>query len=180
MLRASVVVAPSSGNPAAAIDPLRNALNSFDPQLVVKFTPATEIVAKTTERQELGMTLMLVFGALALALAAVGIYGVIAYAVEQRRTELATRIALGAPSNQVFFMLLSTGQKLAVGGVVIGLAAAYAGGRVVASYLYAMRAADPIVLLSAGAIVALVTIAATMIPALRASRVDPVRALRAD
>ena len=89
------------------------------------------------------MTLMLVFGAMALALAGVGIYGVIAYAVEQRRTELATRIALGAPSGHVFRMLLRTGQKLAIAGVLIGLATAYAGGRVVASYLYAMRPAYP-------------------------------------
>ena len=180
LLRASVVVAPSGGTAAAAIEPLRNALNSFDPQLIVKFTPATDIITKTTERQELGMTLMLVFGAMALTLAAIGIYGVIAYAVEQRRTELATRIALGAPSRQVFWMLLTTGQKLALAGVVLGLAAAYAGGRVVASYLYAMRAADPLVLISAGTIVAAVTIAATMIPAARASRVDPVRALRSE
>lgn len=77
-------------------------------------------------------------------------------------------------------MLLSTGQKLALVGVVLGLAAAYPGGRVVASYLYAMRAADPLVLISAGAIVAAVTIAATMILAARASRVDPVRALRSE
>src|SRR4029453_11298788 len=115
-----------------------------------------------------------------LVLAAIGIYGVIAYAVEQRRTELATRIALGAPANQVFWMLLSSGQKLALIGVVIGLAAAYAGGRAVASYLYAMQAADPLVLISAGAIVAAVTIAATMVPAVRGSRVDPIRALRSE
>jgi putative ABC transport system permease protein len=126
------------------------------------------------------MTLMLVFGAMALALAGVGIYGVIAYAVEQRQTELATRIALGAPSGHVFRMLLGTGQKLAIGGVVIGLATAYAVGRVVATYLYAMQAADPIVLISAGLIVAAVTMAATMIPAVRASRLDPVRALRSE
>jgi putative ABC transport system permease protein len=178
LLRASVVVAPSGGNASAAVEPLRNALNRFDPQLIVKFTPATDIITKTTERQELGMTLMLVFGAMALALAGVGIYGVIAYAVEQRRTELATRIALGAPSSHVFQMLLGTGRNLAIGGALIGLAAAYAVGRVVASYLYAMRAADPLVLLGAGAIVVAVTMAATIIPAIRASRIDPVRALR--
>jgi putative ABC transport system permease protein len=180
LLRASVVVAPSGGNASAAIDPLRSALNRFDPQLIVKFTPASDIIRRTTQRQELGMTLMLVFGAMALALAAIGIYGVIAYSVEQRRTELATRIALGAPSGQVFRMLLSTGQRLALVGVVIGLAAAYAGGRVVASYLSAMRAADPLVLISAGAIVAAVTMAATMIPAVQASRVDPVRVFRSE
>ena len=180
LFRPAIVIAPSSGSPEALIEPLRDALNRFDPQLVVKFTTAQSIVAATTDRQELGMTLMLVFGAMALALAGVGIYGVIAYAVEQRRTELATRIALGAPSGQVFRMLLSTGQKLAIGGVLIGLATAYAGGRVVASYLYEMRAGDLLVLMSAGAIVAVVTIAATIIPAVRASRLDPVRALRAE
>ena len=179
-LRASVVIAPSDGNAEALIGPTRDALNRFDPQLVVKMTTGESILTKTTERQELGMTLMLVFGAMALALAGVGIYGVIAYAVEQRQTELATRIALGAPSGHVFRMLLSTGQKLAIGGALIGLAAAYAVGRVVASYLYAMRAADPLVLLSAGAIVVAVTMAATIIPAIRASRLDPIRALRSD
>jgi ABC-type antimicrobial peptide transport system permease subunit len=69
---------------------------------------------------------------------------------------------------------------MALGGVLIGLTAAYAGGRVVASYLYAMRAADPLVLIGAGPIVAAVAMAATMIPAVRGSRLDPVRALRSD
>ena len=179
-VRSLIVIAPADGNASALIGPLRDTLNRFDPQLVVKFATGEEILSRTTQRQELGMTLMLVFGAMALVLAGVGIYGVIAYAVEQRRTELATRIALGAPTPQVFRMLLGTGQRLAAVGVVIGLVAAYAGGRVVASYLYAMRAADPVVLVSAGAIVALVTIAATMIPAARGSRVDPVRALRSE
>ncbi|MBY0494845.1 MAG: ABC transporter permease [Cyanobacteria bacterium] len=180
LLRASIVVAPPDGNAEALLSPMRDALTRFDPQLVVKLRTSDSIFAQTTQRQELGMTLMLVFGAMALLLAGVGIYGVIAYAAEQRRTELATRIALGAPSSHVFQMLLSTGQKLALGGVLIGVATAYAAGRVVASYLYEMRAADPIVLVSACAIVVAVTMAATLIPAIRASRVDPVRALRAE
>jgi hypothetical protein len=180
IFRPAIVVTPSGGNPAALMAPLRDALNRFDPQLVVKLTTAESIVAKTTQRQELGMTLMLVFGAMALALAGVGIYGVIGYAVEQRRTELATRIALGAPPVSVLRLLLGTGQKLAIGGVLIGLATAYAAGRVVASYFYAMRAADPLVLVSAAAIVAAVTMAATLLPAVRASRIEPIRALRSD
>jgi putative ABC transport system permease protein len=180
LVRAAIVIAQPDKSAEALIDPLRDALSRFDPQLVTKFSTAEAIVAKTTERQELGMTLMLVFGAMALTLAGIGIYGVIAYAVEQRRTELATRIALGAPSGEVFRMLLSSGQRLAISGLMIGLAAAYAGGRVVASYLYEMRAADPLVLIGAGAVVAAVTMAATMIPALRGSRVDPVGALRSD
>jgi ABC-type antimicrobial peptide transport system permease subunit len=110
ILRPAIVVAVSGARPERLIAPLRDALNRFDSQLVVKFTTAESIVAATTRRQELGMTLMLVFGVMALALGGVGIYGVIAYAVEQRRTELATRLALGAPSAHVFRMLLSTGQ----------------------------------------------------------------------
>jgi ABC-type antimicrobial peptide transport system permease subunit len=100
--------------------------------------------------------------------------------VEQRRSELAMRIALGARSGMVLKMLLGSGQKLAAAGLVIGLATAYAVGRVVASSLYAMRAADPLVLFGAGALVAAVTMIATTIPAIRGSRVDPVRALRSD
>jgi putative ABC transport system permease protein len=180
IFRPAIVVAASDGNPTALVTPLRDALNRFDPQLVVKFTTAESVIAATTARQELGMTLMLVFGAMSLVLAGVGIYGVITYAAEQRRTELATRLALGAPPAQVFRMLLSTGQQLAIGGVLIGLATAYAGGRVVASYLYAMRAADPVMLIGAGAIVAAVTMIVTLIPAVRASRLDPVRALRSE
>jgi ABC-type antimicrobial peptide transport system permease subunit len=178
IIRPAIVIAASAGSASALIEPVREALNRFDPTLVVTFTTADAIVAATTRRQQLGMTLMLVFGAMALTLAAVGIYGVIAYAVEQRRTELATRIALGAPSAQVFRMLLGAGQRLAIIGVVLGIAAAYAAGTVVATYLYEMRAADPLVLIGSGLIVAAVTIGVTIIPAIRASRVDPVRALR--
>jgi ABC-type antimicrobial peptide transport system permease subunit len=179
ILRPAIVVA-GSGDPTAMVAPLRDALSRFDPQMVVKFTTAESIVEATTRRQELGMTLMLVFGVMAMTLAGIGIYGVIAYSVAQRRTELATRIALGASSGVVLQMLLATGRNLAVAGLVVGLGAAYAVGRVVASSLYEMRAADPMVLLGAGALVAVVTMIATMIPAIGGSRVDPLRALRSE
>jgi putative ABC transport system permease protein len=175
-----VIVVAASGDPTALVAPLQEALNRFDPQMVVKFITAEAIVEATTRRMELGMTLMLVFGVMAITLAGIGIYGVIAYSVEQRRTELATRIALGAPPDLVLRLLLGDGRTLAAAGVMIGLAAAYAVGRVVASSLYEIRAADPLVLLGAGALVAAVTMIATMVPAIRASRVNPVRALRSD
>lgn len=178
IVRPAIVVAAPDGNPEALISPLRETLQRFDGQLVVKFATAPSIVSKATARQELGMTLMLVFGAMALLLAAVGIYGVLAYVAEQRRTELATRLALGAPASHVFRMMLAAGLTLALGGVMIGLGVAYAGGRVVASYVYAMRAADPLVLTAAAALVGAVTVAATLIPAIRASRLNPARALR--
>src|SRR5205085_9465412 len=130
--------------------------------------------------QQLGMTLMLVFGATALVLAAVGIYGVIAYAVAQRLGEIATRLALGASPRQVFWLLMRRGQWLATAGVAIGLTAAFAGGRTVAGLVYGIRAFDPIVLATATLIVVLIAWVATAIPARRASRVDPILALRGD
>ena len=179
-VRHAIVIHPRGGRPEALISRIREELKRFDPQLVVAFTTAPEIVAETLSRQALGMTLMLIFGATALALAAIGIYGVIAYAAAQRSGELATRIALGASTPHVFWLMMSAGQKLALGGLIIGLVAAYAGGRVVASSVFAMRASDPIVLVAASLVVFAVTVLATMIPAVRASRLDPVRALRSE
>lgn len=180
LIRPTVVISARAGDPHALESGLRATLTAFDPLMMLTFKTAPEVVASTLDRQRLGMTLMLVFGALALVLAAIGIYGVIAYASAQRREEFATRLALGASAGRVFRLVLGSGQRLALTGVVIGLAGAYAGGRLVASRVYAMRAADPLVLLAAAVIVALVALLATIIPALRASRIDAVRALRAD
>ena len=91
---------------------------------------------------------------------------------------MARRLALGASPGNVFRLMMSTGQRLAVGGIVLGLGAAYAGGRLAAASVYEMRASDPLVLALGAAIVGGVTIVATAIPAVRASRLDPVRALR--
>jgi ABC-type antimicrobial peptide transport system permease subunit len=126
------------------------------------------------------MTLMLIFGATALVLAAVGIYGVIAYASTQRLGEIATRLALGATPTEVFWLMMRRGQSLAIAGVVIGIAAAYGSGRTVASMVYGVQASDPIVLASATVVVALITFVATAIPAHRASKTDPVLVLRGE
>src|SRR5262249_25498802 len=123
---------------------------------------------------------MLIFGATALVLAAVGIYGVIAYASAQRLGEIATRLALGASPGQVFWLLMRRGQWLAAAGIVIGLSPAYAGGRAVASQVYGIRASDPIVLATATIVVVAITWISTAIPAHRASRTDPILALRGD
>ncbi|MEO8681068.1 MAG: ADOP family duplicated permease, partial [Vicinamibacterales bacterium] len=180
LIRPTVVISAQSGDPRALESGLRSALTAFDPLLMMTFNMAPEIVASTLGRQRLGMTLMLIFGALALVLAAIGIYGVIAYASTQRREEFATRLALGASAGGVFRLVLGSGQRLAIAGVLLGLAGAYAGGRLVASRVYAMRAADPLVLLAAAVIVAVVALVATIVPALRASRIDPIRALRGE
>lgn len=176
--RQSVVVLTGDGPADALIPHIRHALREFDPSLATDFTTSEAIVGNTLKRQQLGMTLMLVFGATALALAAIGLYGVIAYAASQRRSELATRIALGASGRQVFWMMMSGGQRLMAIGIVLGLLLAYAAGRIVSGNVFAMRAADPLVLLTAAGLVATVAWIATMIPAVRASRQSPVNALR--
>jgi putative ABC transport system permease protein len=178
--RQSIVIATRAGDPAAIVSNVRAQLRDLDSQLVADYATAPSIVAATLGRQELGMTLMMIFGATALVLAAVGIYGVIAYAAAQRRGEVATRIALGASSADVFLLMTKHGQGLALSGTAIGLVAAYAGGRLVASSVYAMRAADPLILASAAAAVLLITIVATVVPATRATRVDPTLALRGE
>jgi ABC-type antimicrobial peptide transport system permease subunit len=126
------------------------------------------------------MTLMVIFGATALVLAAVGIYGVIAYASTQRLGEIATRLALGATPMEMFWLMMRRGQGLAAVGVVLGLVSTYGGGRTVESMVYGVHASDPIVLLSATVVVVLVTWIATAIPARRASRTDPILVLRGE
>jgi ABC-type antimicrobial peptide transport system permease subunit len=179
-LRTSVVVASLNGRPEALVSSIRGELTRFDPQIVMAFTTAEAIVAETLSRQQLGMTLMLIFGATALTLAAIGIYGVVADRVAQRRGEIATRVALGASARQVSWLIISDGLRLTTAGAVLGLAAAYASGRIVASNVFEMRAGDPAVLLTAAAIGAVIAVAATTIPALAASRIDPVRILRSE
>jgi putative ABC transport system permease protein len=124
------------------------------------------------------MTLMVLFAVAALALAAVGIYGVIAYASAQRVGEVATRMALGATPSDVFWLLMREGRTLAMAGIVAGLVVAYAAGRAGSSLLYEVRASDPLILFSATALVVGITFLAILIPARRASRVDPSRILR--
>jgi putative ABC transport system permease protein len=178
--RISVAVATTLADPSAAIPAIRAEVNKADPLLAVEVEPVEALVASTLSRQRLGMTLMLLFGAMAVTLAAIGIYGVIAYASSQRRGELATRMALGASSSNVFWLLAGQARVLALVGGVIGLGTAYAAGRLAASWLYEVRASDPVILAGALAIVLAVTLCATLIPARRASRTDPVVALRAE
>ena len=178
--RQTVVIATKLSDPAALTATVRREIASLEPRLAFDVDSVSAFVATTLNRQELGMTLMLIFGATALVLAAVGIYGVIAYASAQRIGEIATRLALGASPAQVFWLMMRRGQILAVAGVVIGLAVAYAGGRSVASMVYGVSATDPLVLASATVVVVLITWIATAIPARRASRVDPILALRTE
>jgi len=159
---------------------IRQEVRRLDSQIAIDFQAAADIVAATLVRQQLGMTLMVLFGIAAVALAAVGIYGVIAYATAERRNEVATRLALGATPANVFWLIMRRGRVLTGSGTAIGVAVAYFSGRAVTSRLYEVRASDPVILGAAALVVAGIAIMATMIPAYRASRLDPVRVLRPD
>ena len=171
--RQTVVIATATDDVTGLQSTVRNEVRRIDPQIAVEFERVSDLVAGTLRRQELGMTLMLIFGASAILLAAVGIYGVVAYAVSQRKGEMATRLALGATPGTVFALVMKQGALLALVGTAIGLAVAYLSGRIVASQIYAIRASDPLMLGAAIVLVAGITGVATMIPAWRASRLAP-------
>jgi ABC-type antimicrobial peptide transport system permease subunit len=152
----------------------------MDPELPVTPRSLSDVVSASLRRQRLGMTLMLLFAGAALALAAVGIYGVIAYASAQRVGEVATRMALGATPSDVFWLLMDQGRLLAIAGTVVGVAVAYLAGRAGSSLLYEVRASDPLILVTAAAIVLAITALAILFPARRVSRVEPSRILRLD
>ena len=159
---------------------IRAEVRKTDPQIAVDFELADDLVGSTLRRQQLGMTLMLLFGAVAVVLATVGIYGVIAYATAQRRGEVATRLALGATPSTVFWLVLKQGRTLVIIGAATGLVLAYLAGRLVSARLYEVSASDPYILSGAVVLVVGIALVATMIPAYRASRVDPSRVLRPD
>jgi putative ABC transport system permease protein len=145
---------------------------------VSEVRPMTEVVSRSTSRERFNMLLMTVFGASALLLAAIGIYGLMAYSVQQRTQEIGIRMALGALAGDVRNMVVFQGMRLALVGVVIGIAAALGLARVIAGFLYGVQAHDPGVFVFIPVLLSLVALCAVWLPARRASRVDPVIALR--
>jgi putative ABC transport system permease protein len=178
--RQSIVVATTLSDTGSLRAAIRDEMRKFEPLMAVEFEAAPEIIATTLRRQELGMTLMLLFGVAAVALAAVGIYGVIAYAAAQRTDEVATRLALGATPADAFWLVVKQGRTLAAIGTAIGLVAAYGAGRIVSNRIYEVSASDPAVLGAATIVVVMVATVATIIPAWRISRIAPSRVLRAE
>jgi ABC-type antimicrobial peptide transport system permease subunit len=176
--RETIVVHTAMTRTSALQAAIRDELRKTDPQMAVDIESATNIVESTLSRQSLGMTLMLWFGAAAVALAAVGVYGVIAYGASQRRNEVATRLALGATPGDVFWLVLKQGRTLAIVGAAIGVTVAYLSGRVISSRLYNVQASDPVVLIGATVFVIAMAAIATTVPAIRASRLKPSAVLR--
>ena len=137
-----------------------------------------QVRGESTSRTDFSMTLLVIFASVALLLAAIGIYGLMAYSVQQRTHEIGIRMALGASAHDVVNMVVRQGMALALAGVFIGVAAAVGLTRLLASLLYGVSPRDPIAMTSVPLLLIAVALAATYIPARRASRVDPVVSLR--
>ncbi|MGH9673822.1 MAG: FtsX-like permease family protein, partial [Bryobacteraceae bacterium] len=137
-----------------------------------------EVVSRSTSRQRFNMLLMGVFGGVALFLAAIGIYGLMAYVVQQRTQEIGIRLALGAETGDVRRMVVFQGMLLAVAGIGLGLAAAFGLTRVISTFLFGVDPRDPLVFVAAPLTLAAISLFAVWIPARRATRIDPVVALR--
>jgi putative ABC transport system permease protein len=160
---------------------LRGALAAIDPsQPVDRVLPLSEVVASSLAPRRFPLQLLAVFAGLALVLSAVGIYGVTAYSVAQRTREIGVRMAIGASAASVVRMVLSGALRTVGLGLCIGTAGALAAGRLIASQLYGVGARDPLTYLIIGAVLVVVALAASAIPALRAARIDPMSALRTE
>ncbi|MDP1568977.1 MAG: ABC transporter permease [Vicinamibacterales bacterium] len=166
---------------STALPMVRDALWALEPDIV--FTedgPAAEVAALTMAPTRIGAMVIGAFGALALVLAAMGLYGVIAYSVSLRTREVGIRMALGAERGQVLRLVLRQGGTLALAGIGIGVVASLGVGQVIGSLLYGVSGVDALAYGAAAGVLLLVALAANLGPALTASRVNPIRALRAD
>lgn len=173
-----VWMARTATRPLAAAPSIEKALQRASGLPVTRIRSMEEIVAESTARSRFDMWLMSIFGGSALLLAAIGVYGLITYSVQQRTVEIGIRMALGASKNSVGMMVLRHGMTLAGLGIIIGIAAAFALARVLAGFLFGVAPRDPAVFVSVPAILAVVAFAAVWFPARRATRLDPIAALR--
>jgi predicted permease len=162
---------------AAITEQLRLASGGFP---VAHIRTMDEIMGRSTARQSFNMMLLTIFGAVALALAAVGIYGLMAYSVAQRTQEMGIRMALGADRTRIRKLVVWQGMRLALAGVAVGIAAAFGLTRLIASFLFHVKPWDPAVFVSATLILTAVALLAVWLPAARASKVDPMQALRSE
>ena len=176
---AMTVVLRTPGDPAHLSTAARQAVREIDPALpAFGITPLREIVGDSVAERRFSMLLLGAFAIVAVFLAAVGLYGVVAYSVSQRTQEIGLRMAIGAQARDVLTMILGGGMRLAAIGVAIGLAGALALSRLLRTLLFGVQPMDPASYLLTAAILTIVAALACYLPARRATRVDPIVALR--
>ena len=177
----SFVVRSTSDDPSSLGAAIRRIVRDMDPRVpVADVRSMGEIVAKSMARSSFTMLLLAIAASIALALSAIGIYGVISYTVAQRRSEIGIRMALGARMAQVRGIVVGQSVRLVALGAVAGVLLAIAAMRVVRSLLFEVSPGDPVVLVGAAVVLMLVALAASYVPARRAAAIDPAEALRAE
>ncbi|MCK5652903.1 MAG: FtsX-like permease family protein, partial [Gemmatimonadetes bacterium] len=173
------VLVKAAGDPYALLPTLRQIVRRADAEVpIFQVRTLAEIARARLGTRRFAQSLFGVFAALALLLGAVGIYGVMSFAVARRSKELGVRLALGASRGSVLRLVLHQGAKLTLPGVVIGLVLALASGRFLGSFLYEVSALDPLTYGVVAIVLAFVSMAATYLPAYRATRLDPITSLR--
>ena len=174
-------VVRTRGDPHSAVDPiteqLRLASGGFP---VAHVRTMEEVMGRSTDRENFNMLLLTIFGVVALVLAAIGIYGLMAYTVTQRNQEMGIRMALGADRSAIRALVVWSGMRLAIAGIALGTIAAFGLTRLMSSILFAVRPWDPVAFLSAPLILSVVALLAVWLPGMRACKIDPVQALRAE
>jgi putative ABC transport system permease protein len=175
------IVVRTTGDPMAMQGVLRAKLKEIDPSLpLANVRPLDHWLSNSTARPKFQSTLLSVFSGLALLLAGIGIYGVISYSVAQRTAEIGIRVALGAVKADVLRMILTQGLKLVAGGVAAGIVGAFLLGSAISSMLYGIQPRDAATLILVPLALALIAVIACLLPAIRAARVDPIKALRCE
>jgi predicted permease len=179
LIRNVFLVIRTAGDPAAAASPVRHEIRQLDAALpVANIRPMTDVVSTALATPRLTGFLLGTFAAIALALAAVGIYGVLAYMVSRRTHEIGIRLAVGADRRNVLLMILKQGLSLAGLGILLGVVAAFGLTRLMQSLLYQVRPTDPATFVAVSMAIVAMALAASYLPAWRATRVSPVVALR--
>jgi len=179
--RFMTLVLLTAGDPSAVAGPLRAAVHAIDPNLALTgLATMADLRAQSVTGPRFLMALVGAFALTALALAAIGIYGVVSYGVAQRTSEIGVRTALGASRRDVLRLVLGDGLRLALAGVVLGVVGALAATRAMATLLFGVTATDPATFAATAAALTVVATLASLVPALRATRIDPIEALRAE
>jgi predicted permease len=179
--RALNVVVRAGGDPAQLTSAVRNEISTLDPDLpIYNVKTMEERVSASLATRRFAMLLLTVFAVVAMGLAALGVYGVLAYLVNQSTRELGIRLALGATPRDVLLLIVRHGIGVTMAGVAIGITGAFVAARFMESLLFEVGAADPLTFLMVPTVLAAAALAASLAPALRASRVEPLVALRTE